>query len=103
MLGQTGSGKSTLIDAYLNTLLGVEFYDPFRFKMIDERKIHQDIGIKNTSSVTSSVTIYHIPSSWIKEAHFNTDGTPYCINIIDTPGFGDTRGLEMETSLNARI
>jgi putative protein kinase ArgK-like GTPase of G3E family len=39
LIGVPGAGKSTLIDAYLNTLLGVDFYDKFRFKIIDERKI----------------------------------------------------------------
>ncbi len=92
-----------MIDAYLNTLLGVDYYDKFRFKMIDERKIYEKINKKNTISVTSSVKIYHIPSSWIKEAHFSNNGSRYCINIMDTPGFGDTRGLEMELTLNAMI
>ena len=92
-----------MIDAYLNTLLGVDYYDKFRFKMIDERKIYEEINKKNTISVTSSVKIYHIPSSWIKEAHFSNNRSRYCINIMDTPGFGDTRGLEMELTLNAMI
>jgi hypothetical protein len=92
-----------LIDAYLNTLLGVDYYDKFRFKMIDERKIYEEINKKNTISVTSSVKIYHIPSSWIKDANFSNNGSRYCINIMDTPGFGDTRGLEMELTLNAMI
>ncbi len=56
-----------------------------------------------TRSMTSSVTTYHIPSSWIKNGRFNTNNDPYCINIIDTPGFGDTRGLEMEKCINEMI
>lgn len=71
--------------------------------MIDERKIYEEINKKNTISVTSSVKIYHIPSSWIKDANFSNNGSRYCINIMDTPGFGDTRGLEMELTLNAMI
>ena len=39
--------------------------------------------------MTSSVTIYHIPASEIKVPIADV---PCCINLIDTPGFGDTRG-----------
>ena len=34
-------------DAYLNTLLGVDYYDKFRFKLIDERKIYEKIKMLN--------------------------------------------------------
>lgn len=88
--GQTGAGKTTMINSYINILLGVEFFDPFRFKIIDER----GLNASPCGSTTSSITIYHIPSSWIKKARFNENGIPYCINIIDSPGFADTRGLD---------
>ena len=39
--------------------------------------------------MTSTVTIYHIPSTEIINK-ISKDNC--CINIIDTPGFGDTRG-----------
>ena len=39
--------------------------------------------------MTSSVTIYHIPKEHISN---ELSTTSCCINIIDTPGFGDTRG-----------
>ena len=41
VVGMTGSGKTTLIDSLVNYCLGVEFYDKFRYKLIDERKIHK--------------------------------------------------------------
>ena len=76
--------------------------------MVDESKIYsgtRDINktIFQTKSLTSSVTTYHIPSNWIKHGRFNHNKDPYCINIIDTPGFGDTRGLEMEKCINEMI
>ena len=39
--------------------------------------------------MTSTVTIYHIPCRYIVNK-ISKDNC--CINIIDTPGFGDTRG-----------
>ena len=41
--------------------------------------------------MTSKVTIYHIPNDFIAHhPHKSAEGC--CVNIIDTPGFGDTRG-----------
>jgi GTPase SAR1 family protein len=68
LLGQSGAGKTTFIESFLNILLGIDYYDPFRFKMIDERGMEAG----PCGSTTSSVTIYHIPSSWIKQARFIT-------------------------------
>jgi Tfp pilus assembly pilus retraction ATPase PilT len=34
ILGETGSGKSTIIDLMINYLLGVEYEDNFRFKLV---------------------------------------------------------------------
>ena len=34
LVGATGSGKSTLVDAIANYIMGVSFEDPFRFKMV---------------------------------------------------------------------
>ena len=40
-------------------------------------------------SLTSTVTIYHIPHDHVVNKISNDN---CCINIVDTPGFGDTRG-----------
>lgn len=40
-------------------------------------------------SLTSAVTIYHIPAEHIVN---QVSKTACCINIVDTPGLGDTRG-----------
>lgn len=34
LVGATGSGKSTLVDAIVNYVMGVNFDDPFRFTLI---------------------------------------------------------------------
>lgn len=38
VVGPSGAGKTTLIDSMTNFLLGIEFYDKFRYKLIDEQK-----------------------------------------------------------------
>ena len=50
--------------------------------------------------MTSSVSIYHIPSTEIKRPI--TQGQS-CINIIDTPGFGDTRGAQWDEKIEKMI
>lgn len=51
--------------------------------------------------MTDDVTIYHIPCEHIKRA--GGMGTGKCINIIDTPGFGDTRGLDQDDRITAMV
>ena len=52
--------------------------------------------------MTSTVTIYHIPSSEIRAKEF-LPSSNCCINLIDTPGFGDTRGVEWDEKIKKLI
>ena len=36
-MGPTGAGKTTFVDSYANFVLGVEIYDKFRYKLVDEK------------------------------------------------------------------
>ena len=38
-VGQTGAGKTTWTDSFANYLMGIEIYDKFRYKLVDERGI----------------------------------------------------------------
>ena len=38
-MGQTGSGKTTLINSFLNYVLGIDFYDKFRYVLVDEKDL----------------------------------------------------------------
>ena len=91
LLGATGAGKSTLINSFANYVMGVKFSDPFRYKLIvDESQESQ------AHSQTKSITAYTFPQM---------DGSPleYALTIIDTPGFGDTQGLEKDKQLTELI
>ena len=89
VVGQTGSGKTTLLNAFLNYLLGIKFEDDFRFKLI-----HEDFGISMAESQTRDVIIYNIRP---------LDNNLPLIRVIDTPGFGDTGGLEKDKLINDKI
>ena len=90
VVGATGAGKSTLINGIVNYILGVCWDDPFRFKMIVEHPSTQAV------SVTSEITAYTI---------YYQEGSPfpYTFTIIDTPGFGDTKGLKRDKDITKQI
>ncbi|XP_034534583.1 uncharacterized protein LOC117809022 [Notolabrus celidotus] len=87
LLGATGSGKSTLINGMMNFILGVNWTDNFRFKLIDEEQTKSQ-----AESQTSEVTVYKINHQEV----FNID---YSVTIVDTPGFGNTRGIERDREI----
>ncbi|CAL4092008.1 unnamed protein product, partial [Meganyctiphanes norvegica] len=78
MLGETGVGKSSTINALANYIFGIELNDKERVLLIENK----------TEYMTAYVLPYQI-------------GMPYSYNyvIIDTPGFGDTRGFERDQQL----
>ena len=63
----------------------IKFEDEFRYKIILENENQKD-----GRSITSQVNIYYIRSIFKQ--------IPY-IRIIDTPGFGDTRGLDYDAKI----
>ena len=81
VVGATGSGKTTWINAILNYILGVKYTDEFRYKMVVDKN-----ASNQACSQTQNVTIYTIHH----QEGFKVD---YTLTIIDTPGFGDTRGI----------
>ncbi|EMP40750.1 Stonustoxin subunit alpha [Chelonia mydas] len=91
VLGATGSGKTTLINGMINYILGVEWKDEFRFKLI-----HETTNRSQAESQTSEVTAYEVN-------HKNGFKVPYSLTIINTPGFGDTRGIEQDKEITRQI
>ena len=92
LIGETGSGKTTMINAMINYVLGIEWDDPFRFVLIDE----QVTGESQAHSQTLGVTAYDI--------HY-TKGfrVPFSLTIVDTPGFGDTGGMGRDKEITSAV
>lgn len=42
LVGATGTGKSTLVDGFVNYILGVNWNDPFRYTVINLEKEEKD-------------------------------------------------------------
>ncbi|CAG2247510.1 unnamed protein product [Mytilus edulis] len=83
LVGGIGSGKSTLINCIANYVIGVTWQDPFRFTLMDLDKSRQVKAPNKALSKTEWITCYTIFSDACRRID-------YTINLIDTPGFGDT-------------
>ncbi|KAH3821986.1 hypothetical protein DPMN_123755 [Dreissena polymorpha] len=94
LIGETGTGKSTLVDAIINYILGVNWDDPFRFTIgtLDKERKEKN----QANSQTEWINCYTVHP-------VNGSRLAYSINIIDTPGFGDTRGLDRDQEIVEQI
>ena len=84
LLGATGSGKTSLINAMFNYIVDVRWSDEYRLKLIDEKTVGQETN--QAKSQTAWITSYTIH-------HSKTFTIPYTLTVIDTPGFADTSGI----------
>ena len=91
LFGATGAGKSTLINGIANYIMGVDWEDEYRFKLISEETAHD-----RSKSQTKCITAYTFHKD-------RGSPLPYTLTVIDTPGFGDTRGLERDREIIAQI
>ncbi|CAG0884943.1 unnamed protein product [Darwinula stevensoni] len=96
LIGATGAGKTTLMSAMVNYVLGVKWEDDFRLRLMNTDEREED----PTSSQTDSITAYTIHPLAENE---NVMQTPSSITLVDTPGFLDTRGLKEDRTLIRHI
>ena len=82
-VGKTGDGKSTAINAFFNLIKGVKLEDDYRLYLI-----HEDPK-KKGESMTDGLHLYYL-----------RDYEKKPIIIIDSQGFGDTRGIGKDKDLN---
>ncbi|XP_016115442.1 uncharacterized protein [Sinocyclocheilus grahami] len=91
LLGSTGAGKTTLINVMVNYILGVKWQDPYRFKLINE--VTNRTQAESQTSNVSSYELYSQPGFQI----------PYSLTIVDTPGFGDTKGITHDKLITKQV
>ncbi|CAF0939829.1 unnamed protein product [Rotaria sordida] len=97
MVGATGAGKTTMINAIVNYYYGTQWNDNFRLKLITE----EDEGIngitqsqaKSQTKWITAYTLHHLPDCTVS----------YTLTIIDTPGFGDTEGTKRDAQITEQI
>jgi GTP-binding protein EngB required for normal cell division len=101
--GETGVGKSTWIHAFLNYMQGIQIEENIRYLLFNEKekqekyakKYEKEYGKKlEGSSVTDIPEVYNIEPTVLFD-------NP--IRLIDTAGFGDTRGKEFDEKITKDI
>ncbi|KAM8742966.1 uncharacterized protein AB9X84_017445 [Acanthopagrus schlegelii] len=90
LVGETGAGKSALVNTLVNYTMGVKWKDDVWFQIVEEEKRNQ------SESQTPDVIVYQI-------FEFEGKTLPYSLTIIDTPGYGDTRGIERDAAVSQRL
>ncbi|XP_049460400.1 uncharacterized protein LOC125906049 isoform X12 [Epinephelus fuscoguttatus] len=90
LVGATGAGKSTLINALVNYTMGVKWKDDVWFQIVEDEEKSQ------SESQTTDVIVYEIFG-------FEGQTLPYSLTIIDTPGYGDTRGTDHDDIISERL
>lgn len=92
LMGETGAGRTTFINAVINYLFGVRFEDSFRLQVKeDTEETHME-----TESQTDLITAYVINHKEGMKHEYN-------YVFIDTPGLADTCGAQQQQDTRCRL
>ncbi|KAK4872826.1 hypothetical protein RN001_014855 [Aquatica leii] len=104
LLGETGVGKSTFINAFFNYISFSSLWQakngyfqvviPSQFTITDED--FQERVIKVGKDHNESIEIGASATQSCRSYVYPVKGTDLKIRLIDTPGIGDTRGIEQD-------
>jgi len=89
-LGETGSGKSKMINSIANYYFGVHWDDPFRYQVVRELEQRQE----SAQSQTKNVKLYHFAP---------TPAFPWGLTLVDSPGFCDTSGIARDEEITNEL
>ncbi|XP_045592943.1 uncharacterized protein [Procambarus clarkii] len=81
LLGQTGAGKTRVVDAMINHLFGVKFTDNFRFQLKDQVENNDLLQVESQTEYITAYIVYYQAGMALNCNYI----------LIDTPGFCDTR------------
>ena len=85
IVGQTGAGKTSFINSFINYLMDIDINDDFRYTLVVEKE-----KLKSESQ-TKGIHIYNIRAKKM------------ILRIVDTQGFGDTNGISEDEKITLAI
>ena len=93
VMGATGTGKSTWINSVVNHFYEIDYPDMMRLKVITEGD--ENDAKRQLKSMTKWIT------SYVLHRHGKSGGER--LTLIDTPGFGDTEGIQRDNEITAQF
>lgn len=92
IIGETGVGKSAWAHCLINYLEDIQLEEINRYYLFDEKSLQEEYQKKygkkpEGCSVTDDISIYNIQNIKLFDEK---------IRVIDTPGFGNSRGLKFD-------